>query len=571
MRRLLLIFLVLVLLAAAATVAGILLSDGPASPLGGPTVLVWRVQGPVPEQRQPELLTLSSHARTNSVAALYRGFRAARSDPSVRGLALYIRDAGFGLAKAQEFRRQLDLLSEEGKFVECYFETVGEGTNGTLGYYLATACDHVFLSPVGTVNLLGLYSATPFFRGTLEKLQVEPEFTAEGEYKSAAEQFTRAEYSGPAQEAIDAVIDGAYGQILEAIAASRELPAEEVERLVDTAPHTADEALEAGLVDDLLYPDEFRDRVEELAGDEPRLVHLDTFGPRGRLAGSNRIAVVVAAGTIVRGAGGVEPWTQQLFAGSDDLSRIFRDLAENRSVAAVVLRVDSPGGSALASELILRELQLLAEEKPVVVSMSDLAASGGYYIASRAHRIVAEPATITGSIGVVTGRFATETFQRELLGITYDAVARGDNAGIWADPAPLEPRQLDEIRALNATVYQTFLEHVAAGREMTLDRVEEVARGRVWIGADAHRLGLVDELGGLDRAVELAAQSAGLPEDAPRHLVYFPEPKGWIELLLEERRPLLPATVRTLLEELAPPVRGALHAPPEVRGLARPF
>ncbi|MFW6206740.1 MAG: signal peptide peptidase SppA, partial [Gemmatimonadota bacterium] len=533
------------------------------------TVLVWRVQGPVPEQRQPELLTLSSHARTNSVASLYRGFRAARSDDSVRGLALYVRDAGFGLAKAQEFRRQIELLSDEGKFVECYFETVGEGTNGTLAYYLASACDHVFLSPVGTVNLLGLYSASPFFRGTLEKLQVEPEFTAEGEYKSAAEQFTRTGYSGPAREALEAVLDGAYRQILEAVAAARDLPLEEVERLVDTAPHTADEALEAGLVDELLYPDEFRDRVEELAGGEPRLVHLDTFGPRAR--GSHRIAVVVASGTIVRGAGGTEPWTQERFLGSDDLTPIFRDLAESPSIDAVVLRIDSPGGSALASDLILRELQLLAEEKPVIVSMSDLAASGGYYIASRAHRIVAEPATITGSIGVVSGRFATETFQRELLGITYDAVARGENAGIWADPAPLEPNELDEIRALNATIYQTFLEHVATGREMSLDQVEEVARGRVWIGADAHRLGLVDELGGLDRAVELAAEAAGLPEGEPRQLVYFPEPKGWLELLLDERRPLLPATVRTLLEGLAPPVRGALHAPPEVRALARPF
>lgn len=571
MRRLLLIFLVLVLLAGAATVAGILLSDGPASPLGGPTVLVWRVQGPVPEQRQPELLTLSSHARTTSVAALYRGFRAARSDPSVRGIALYVRHAGFGLAKAQEFRRQLRLLSEQRKFVECYFETVGEGTNGTLGYYLATACDHVFLAPTGSVNLLGLYSATPFFRGTLDKLQVEPEFTAEGEYKSAPEQFTRTEHSAAAREALETVLDDAYGQILQAVSHARNLPVEEVERLVDTAPHSASEALEAGLVDDLLYPDEFRDRVAELAGGEPRLAHLDTFGPRSRLPRSNRIAVVVASGTIVRGAGGARPWTQEVFLGSDDLNPILRDLAEDRSVDAVVLRVDSPGGSVLASDLILRELQLLAEEKPVVVSMSDLAASGGYYISSRAHRIVAEPATITGSIGVVTGRFATETFQRELLGITHDAIARGANAGIWADPSPLEPRELDEIRALNATVYQAFLEHVAAGRAMPLDEVREVARGRVWIGADAHRLGLVDDLGGLDRAVELAADAAGLPEDQPRNLVYFPEPKGWIHLLLEQRRPLLPAAVRTLLKALAPPVRGALHAPPEVRALARPF
>jgi protease IV len=570
MKKLLVIFLILAALAVAATLAGILLSDGAGPSLGGPTVLVWRVEGPVPEQRQPDFLGLSTHSRTGSVAELYRGFRAAREDASVEGLALYIRDTGFGLAKAQEFRRQLRAVAASGKFVECYFETVGEGSNGTLAYYLASGCDHIYLAPAGAVNLLGLYADALFLRGTLEKLKVEPEFLSIGEFKSAGEIFTRTEHSPAAREAIEAVLDGELRQIVEAVAEARGLAPEEVVRLIDAAPHTAEQALAAGLVDGLLYPDEFRDRVEELAGGEPRLVHLDAFGQRGRLSG-RRIAVVFAAGTIIRGAGGLEPWTEELFVGSDDLSRLLRDLAENRSVAAVVLRIDSPGGSALASDLILREVELLSQGKPVVVSMSDLAASGGYYIAAKADKIVAEPGTITGSIGVVMGRFATSEAEREHLGVTRDPIARGANAGLWSDPAPLAPEERAILEAHMAEIYRSFVGHVAAGREMTQEAVERVARGRVWLGSDAARLGLVDELGGIDRAVELAAEAAGLPADQPVRLAYYPEPKSWIEVLLEARRPLLPATLRRLAVGLAPVVRGALHAPPEVRELAAPF
>jgi protease-4 len=570
MKKLIVIFLVLVAIAAAATVAAILLSDGPAAGLTGPTVLVWRVEGPVPEQRQPDLLGLSSYPRTGSVAELYRGFRAAREDAGVHGLALYVRDTGFGLAKAQEFRRQLLAVAETGKFVECYFETVGEGGNGTLGYYLATGCDRIYLAPAGAVNLLGLYADALFFRGTLDKLGVAPEFLAVGEYKSAGEAFTRTGHSAPAREAIEAVLDGEYRQIVTAIAEARELAPEAVERLIDTAPHTADEALAAGLVDELLYPDEFRDRIEELAGGEPRLVHLDSFGQGPGLSG-RRIAVVFAAGTIIRGVGGLEPWTEELFVGSDDLTAVLRELAENRSVAAVVLRIDSPGGSALASDLILREVELLAREKPVVVSMSDLAASGGYYIAARAAKIVAEPGTITGSIGVVMGRFATAGLERDHLGVSRDPIARGANAGLWADPAPLAPEEVAELRVQMEEIYGTFVRHVAEGRGMTPEAVARIAEGRVWLGSDAARLGLVDELGGIDRAVALAAEAAGLPAGAPVRLVYYPEPLSWLELLVEERRPLLPAALRRLAVGLAPAVRGALHAPPEVRELAAPF
>lgn len=570
MTKLLVIFAVLVVLAVMVAAIGILLSGGEAPTLGGPTVLVWRVEGPVPEQSQPDFFGLSSPVERSSVANLYRAFHAARDDSGVAGVALYIRDTGFGLAKAQEFRRQLTALADAGKFVECYFETVGEGSNGTLAYFLATACQRIHLAPTGTVNLLGLYADSLFFRGTFDKLKIEPEFLAVGEYKSAGEQFTRSDHSPAAREAIEALVDGEYRQIVAAIAAARGLAPEVVEGLVDTAPHSADEALAAGLVDSLLYPDQFRDLVEELAGAEPRLVPVQGFGPQGPIAG-RRLAVVIAEGTIVRGSGGVEPWSDELFVGSDDLAELLRRLAEDSRVPAVVLRVDSPGGSALASDLILRELELLAEEKPVVVSMSDVAASGGYYIAAKAEKIVAEPGTLTGSIGVVLGRFATAGLEREHLGITRDSIARGENAGIWRSPEPLTPPQEAEIRSEMARVYDVFVGHVADGRGMERAAVERVAEGRVWLGEDALRLGLVDELGGLDRAIELAKEAAGLAADEPLRVGFYPEPKGWLELFLEPRKPLLPAGLEALRELVAPRPTGLLELPVELRRLHAHF
>jgi protease-4 len=570
MKRLLIVSLILVVIALTAAVAGILLSDRDGPSLLGPTVLVWRVQGPVPEQARTDVLGLSGYAETSSVADLYRGFREARHAPDVHGLAVYVRSTGFGLAKAQEVRRQLLALSEADKFVECYFESVGEGSNGTLGYYLATGCDKIYLSPLGDVNLLGLYADSFFLRGGLDKLGIEPEVLSIGEYKSAGEPFTRADRSDEAREAIEAVLDGELRQIVEAISEARSLSPEVVRRLIDSAPHSAEEALALGLIDGVLYPDEFRDRIEELAGGEPSLVHLDTFRhPRG-LSGE-RVAVVFAAGTIVRGLGGTEPWTEELFLGSDDLIDVLRRLSEDDSIAAVVLRIDSPGGSALASDLILREVELLAAEKPVIVSMSDVAASGGYYIAAKADKIVAEAATITGSIGVIMGRFATGTFERETLGVTRDPISRGANAGLFAGADPFTEAERETLRGQMEGVYRAFFGHVAEGRGMSDDQVDGIARGRVWLGSDAAELGLVDELGGLDRAVELAAEAAGLPAERPVRLIYYPEPESFLELLFGRPRPLLPAGLEALVERLAPPVRGALHAPPEIRELAAPF
>ena len=568
MKKLFAVFSVLCLLAVASTVAGILMSRGKIE-VGGPRVLVWHVEGPIVEHVMRGL-NLPGYEPPDSIASLFRAFRAAREDSRVRGVAVYIEDTGFGLAKAQELRRQLAALRASGKFAKCYLETAGEGSNGTLAYYLATACDSIALAPAGEVNLLGLRADSTFVRGTLDKLRIAPAFRHVGAYKSASETYTETQHSPAAREAIENVLDVDYRQIVDAIADARKLPADTVRGIIDGAPYGAERAKELGLVDAVVYPDGFRDDIEAAAGGDPDLVSIERYDHRPRSSGK-RLAVVFAEGTILRGGGGIQPWTEEAFLGSADLGPLLRDLGEDDDVAGVVLRIDSPGGSALASDLILREVERLASQKPVVVSMSDVAASGGYYIASKATKILAEPGTITGSIGVVAGKLATRRFQQELLGISHDEILRGKNAGLYSTLDDFSPEQDARFMEQMQRIYGMFVGHVAAGRKMTTAAVEKIAAGRVWTGEDALRLGLVDELGGLDRAVEIAQEAARLPAGASPTLQYYPEQPSVLEVLFGERRPALPAELKALLELAAPRPTFALELPPELRGLTRPF
>lgn len=568
MRQLLVVFLVLCLVAAIATLAGILLA-GERPALGAPSVLVWRVAQPVSDHLDAGFLPIPGRIAPPSVSSLHRSFRAARRDASVKGVAVYIQDARFGLAKAQELRRQLALLRAAGKFVDCYLETAGEGSNGTLEYYLATACESIRLAPAGELNLLGLYLDAPFLRGTLDKLKIEPVFNAVGRYKSAGETFTEAEHSAAAEEALQAVLDSEYAQIVDAVARRSQLPHARVRALFDNAPYDAAQALRLRLVDALAYPDEFRALVEQRGGGEPRLLDIADYRPPTAALGGRTVAVLFAGGAIVRGRGGVDGFTGELFLGSDDLHQQLEDLREDDAVAAVVLRIDSPGGSALASDLILRDVERLATQKPVVVSMSDVAASGGYYIAAKARTIVAEAATITGSIGVVSGKFVTSAFESELLGISHDPLQRGNNAGIYGPRAPFTPQQEARVQAAMQRVYDTFVGHVAAGRRLSREAVDAAAQGRVWTGADALRVKLVDELGGLDLAIERARAAAGVDAAALR-IAYYPSPPSLLDLLRQAERPPRPLSLDTVTARLAG--RGELLELPRAwRGLTAPF
>lgn len=568
MKKLVLIFVLLLGVAALATVAGILLGRG-GTAAGSPTVLVWHLAGPVLEQAVP-VLPFSDSIEADSLAELYPAFRAAREDRQVRGLAVYIQDAQFGLARAQELRRQFLALRRAGKFVECYLETAGEGSNGTLIYYLATACERIHLSPLGDVNLIGLAVENRFFKGTFEKLKIVPEFNKVGRYKSAVETYTEAEYSPAAEEAMTAVLDGYYTQIVTAVAEARKKTPDEVRWIIDGAPYLAEDAVGRGLVDQISYPDQFRDHLKKKAGGNANLLPIQDYAPAASIT-ARRVAVVFASGTIVRGTGGSAPWTEEDYVGSNELSSILRDMADDGSVAAVVLRVDSPGGSALASDLILREVEKLKESKPVIVSMSDLAASGGYYIAAKADKIVAEPATLTGSIGIFGGKFVTRGFEEELLGLSSDSLKRGANADMYSSLHSYTPEQSMLVQRQMDRVYSVFVGHVATGRRMTRQQVEGIASGRVWTGAAAKKIGLVDELGGLDRAIELAREAGGIASGEDSGVVFYPEPESWLSLFFEERPPRLPAALAEVVKGLETTTPRLLQLPPEAVRLARPF
>lgn len=576
MRRLLALFLVFVALGALVAGLGLWLAlarGGDVALPGGSLLLTYRLEGELPDHGGEALFPLPGGAPEPSLSALWAALAAAREDARVAGLALEIRDAGFGLAKAQELRRQIAALVAAGKRVDCYLESAGDSGNGTLEYYVASACPSIALAPAGEVALLGLWLDNLFLRGTLDKLKIEPSFLTAGRFKSAAESFTERAHSPDARAALDALLDAYYEQIVGGVAAGRNLSAETVRGLIDRGPLSAAEALAAGLVDRVAYPDEHDAALDTALGEVERLDLLD-YGRRHERVhpGGERIAVVFAEGTIVRGAGGIEPWGGERYLGSDSLGETLARLSEDAGVRAVVLRVDSPGGSALASDLILRRVELLAAEKPVVVSMSDLAASGGYYIAAKATRIVAEPGTLTGSIGVVSGKLATGRFQEEILGATHDPLRRGAHAGLYSSLAPFDAAERALLERRLGAVYGRFLDLVAAGRNLDRSAVEAVAQGRIWSGADALARGLVDELGGLDAAVAAARAAAGL-EPGAGALDLYPKRPGFWAWLAGARAPRLSARWAALAGFLARGARAPLELelPPELAGAARPF
>jgi protease-4 len=570
MRQLVIVFAVLFFIALVAGALGLLLIDDVPS-LSGPSVISWHVDGRLMDYEPTPNIPLGGTAEPTSLINVYKALVSARTDPDVKGLALSLHNVGFGLAKAQEIRRLLLALRDHGKFVDCYLEAGGEGTNGTLGYYVATACGTIHLAPAADLNLLGLHANLTFLRGTFDKLKIQPDFVHIGKYKSAVESYTQYESSPEAQSALEALLDDYYAQIVSAIAEARDLPPERVRELVDGAPYTSIEALELGLVDELSYADQFEGAIEESVGSSPNYVQLDEYDAEGAWRRGKQVAVVFAQGSIRRGFGGVDPWTSSTFIGSRNLTRILRDLSEDNSVAAVVLRIDSPGGSALASDLILREVDLLVDVKPVIISMSDLAASGGYYIAATATHVVAEEASLTGSIGVFGGKLVTRRFESELLGISHDTFKRGENADIYSSLEPFTPSQAERVGALMERVYDDFRGIVARGRDMSMEEVETVAQGRVWSGSRAIEIGLVDEIGGFDTALGLVRESLGVSADAGLRLDLYPRPPSLFDYILGRAQTFLPIRIPVPFADLANDQFHLLELPPGLARITSPF
>ena len=466
----------------------------------------------------------------DAVAAIHR----AAEDRRVAGLIARVQMPAAPPAAVQELREAISAFAA-AKPSLAWAETYP----GTLSYYLASAFGEVWMQPSGTVGLIGFATNALFLRDALDKAGIQAQFVARGEYKSAANLFTESHYTDAHREADTALIDSLHAQVFGGIAESRGIPREALNSLADRAPLLRDEAIEAKLLDRIGFRDEAYRRIAELTGakaadpdgeDAPPRLFLSRYahaGDRGpSIPGRSRkpaVAVVTVAGPIVSGRGGPQAFPiSRSSAGADAIAAALRDAARDEDVKAVVLRVDSPGGSVTGSETIWREVSRIREAgTPVVASMGAVAASGGYYVSMAAQHIVANPGTITGSIGVVTGKLVARDL-RDRLGVGSDSVRTNANADAWSATAPFTDAQQQMVEAEADLFYDDFVRRVAEARGMSVEAVDAVARGRVWTGADAADRGLVDELGGLRTALRRAKTLAGLDPDEPVRLAGSP-------------------------------------------------
>ncbi|KAB2967249.1 MAG: signal peptide peptidase SppA [Thermoanaerobaculia bacterium] len=467
---------------------------------------------------------------------LIEGLEVAAKDERVGALVARLGATDMGMATAQELRDAVLAFRAGGKKAIAWAETFGEFGPGNTAYYLATAFDEIYLLPSGDVGLTGVILESPFLAGTLEKVGLVPRMGQRHEYKNAMNIFTEREFTAAHEEAMRGIASAWHRQLLEGIAAGRGKSAEEARALVDRGPFLGAEALEAGLVDGMAYRDEVYEKAEAAAGASAERLSLAKYLERaGRPhEKGTAIALVYGVGGVARGKSDFNPLTGQFTMGSDTVARALRDAVEDDEVKAILFRVDSPGGSYVASDAIWRETERArAAGKPLVVSMGDVAGSGGYFVAMAADKIVAQPGTITGSIGVLGGKFLTQGMWSK-LGVSWDEVHEGAAATLWTGLADYDPAQWQRFQAWLDRVYDDFTAKVAKGRNLPRETVFEIAKGRIWSGADAHRLGLVDALGGMDVALRLAREQAGIAPDAAIELKRFPKRKTPLQALLAQ-------------------------------------
>ncbi len=453
---------------------------------------------------------------------LVAALRKAARDDSVAGLVAHLGGARLSLSQVQDLRDALADYRTSGKPAVAWTESFGEAGGGTVPYYLATAFDEIWVQPSGELGITGVTMQAVFIRGALDKAGVIPQFGKRREYKTAADTFTEKEMTGPAREMASRLAESAYEQIVDGIAVRRRLSAEGVRELVDSAPLPAQAALDAGLVDRLGYRSDVYDELEKTLGETPRLLaeryvrrgprNLDELQRRLPWPPKPVVAVVRVSGGITVGRNANSPLGGP-GSGSDTIGAALRAVADDDKVKAVVLRVDSPGGSYVASDAIRNEvLRLRSTGKPVIASMGSVAASGGYFVAMPADVIVAQPGTITGSIGVLTGKGVVRDALAR-IGISQQAVSEGENARMFSAQEEFSDDQWDRLEETLDRIYLDFVAKAALDRGLPEEELEALARGRVWTGADAFDRKLVDELGGFQHALTLACDRAGLDRD----------------------------------------------------------
>ena len=488
---------------------------------------------------------------TKTLRGLFKKLDALKTDDDIAGVIFKIDGVSLGWATLQEIRTKLHEFRDAGKETISYLES-----GGNAEYLLAAMMDRVVLMPTGSLNLTGLRAEVLFYKGLLDKLDIEADMLAMGKYKSGVEPYMRDGMSDAFRESMTALLDDLYAQLLNHIAESRDgISTEDAADLINRGPFTAEEAKQEKLVDALQYYDALVATLKATSEDEEvqvvkpgserqrKVPDMNSFAglmqlfsilnppQRAQAAAENQIALIYASGPILPDIDSI--FTSMSAITPKALKKAFEKARTDDSVRAIVMRIDSPGGSALASDLIWREVMRTQREKPVVVSMGNVAASGGYYIAMAAGTIVAHPSTLTGSIGVFGGKLSLKGLYNK-AGLTKEIIARGQNATLYSDYGGFTPTERERVEKMMKTVYENFVSKAANGRSKSFEDIDEIAQGRVWTGRQAQELGLVDELGGLDYALSIAKKQAGFNEDDKVNLIVLPKQRPFFEQLIEQ-------------------------------------
>jgi protease IV len=495
--------------------------------------LVLRVGGDLSEMAPADVVGYLRGARTPTVRSFVESLRKAKVDSRIR--AVLVKPTGFSSpywAKVQEIRDAMLDFKKSGKPLYAYLQYGGDRE-----YYLATAADKVYLMPSTSLDLVGVATYELFLKGTLDKIGAVADFRRIGDYKTAVNTFTEKGYTAPQKEMDEALNRDLFNQIVGGIAAGRKKTEADIRDLIDQGPFLPEEALRVGLVDDVQYEDQVtaklqgQDGARQIDGDDYARVSVTSLG----MNKGPRLAIIYAAGTITDGRSGYDPVNGAVI-GSETLIDYIRQARHDPTVRGIVLRIDSPGGSAMASDAIWRELMIARnerEDRPIVASMSDLAASGGYYIALPAGLIVAQPSTLTGSIGIFGGKIVMGGVY-EKVGAHVESTSIGKHAEI---ESPVRPYNADEGKKVDEQLqafYDQFVERVAASRHSTPEKVDAMGQGRVWTGQQAKERGLVDALGGLDRAIELTKERAKISASSDVELVVYPPRRTLYEILSDQ-------------------------------------
>ena len=508
--------------------------EKPVSVADGST-LVLRLEGDIPERPPVEYnIPFFNQKSVLTVQNVWSILRKSAADSRIKAIVLEPADPQIAWGKLQELHADIEQFRKSGKPVYAYLKAPG-----TKDYYLATACNRIYLSPEDLLNLKGLRFELMYFKRTLDKLGVQVDVEHAGKYKDFGDMFTRSSMSPETREVYSGVLDDLYGNLLQTIAAGRKKTVQDVRSIIDDGPFLSSQALQKGLVDDVKFEDEmYGDLKNALKGGEIKPLSSREYTKITEssvgLGGKQRVAFVTAEGDITRG----DPNSSSEGNGieSEHFNKVLRKVQNDSSIKAVIVRIDSPGGESTASDDMWRAMNQLSRKKPMVISMSDTAASGGYYMAMTGDPIIAYPGTLTGSIGVVFGKPNLHGLY-DKLGIDKESLSRGRFARIDSDNEPLDEASRQKLREGIDDGYRSFVSKVAVARKKKFDEIEPLAQGRVWVGDQAKGNGLVDELGGIDRALELVKQKANIPARESVALVVYPPRRTIIDVLLDQEGP----------------------------------